>query len=72
MEIFSEKSDEAGSMTWRRGCEVRGSKQYGCEEYKWQGGNMTVLECICDSALCNKDVPSTTTGPTTTEGIFWH
>lgn len=64
---FAEKSDEAGSTTWRRGCEVRGSKHDGCEEYKWQGGNITVMECICASPLCNKDVPQFTT---TTQGIL--
>ena len=52
-------------MTWRRGCEIRGSKHDGCEEYKWDGGNITVVECICNDALCNKDVPDV---PTTTPG----
>ena len=57
-------------MTWRRGCEVRGYKHFGCEEYKWQGGSVTVMECLCDSKLCNKDVPelSTTTAHSTTTG----
>ena len=64
---LSETSPEAGSMTWRRGCEIRGSKHDGCEEYKWDGGNITVVECICADALCNKDVPDI---PTTTPGNF--
>ena len=62
---ITETSDEAGSMTWRRGCEVRGPKHDGCEEYKWDGGNITVLECVCSDALCNKNVPDI---PTTTPG----
>ena len=54
-------------MTWRRGCEIRGSKHDGCEEYKWDGGNVTVVECICTDVLCNKNVPDI---PTTTPGNF--
>ena len=67
----SEKSPEAGSMTWRRGCEVRGSKHNGCEEYKWDSGNTTVIECVCSDALCNKNIPDV---PTTTPGknqFYW-
>ena len=54
-------------MTWRRGCQVRGSKHNGCEEYKWEGGNITVIECVCSDALCNKDIPDV---PTTTPGKY--
>ena len=54
-------------MTWRRGCEVRGSKHDGCQEYKWDGGNVTVIECVCSDKLCNKDEPNI---PSTTPGMF--
>ena len=65
--LISETSPEAGSMTWRRGCEVRGPKHDGCQEYKWDGGNITVVECVCSNELCNKNVPDI---PTTTPGTF--
>ena len=52
-------------MTWRRGCEVRGPKHDGCVEYKWDGGNITVVECICADTLCNEKPPEI---PTTTPG----
>ena len=47
---------------------MRGSKHDGCQEYKWDGGNVTVIECVCSDKLCNKDEPNI---PSTTPGMFF-
>ena len=46
---------------------MRGPSHDGCQEYSWQGGNITVVECICENSLCNKDVPDIST---TTKGYI--
>ena len=58
-------------MTWSRNCHVRlPSTPLGCKEFQWEDGNITVVECLCDTELCNQkiDFTTTTTQPTTTEG----
>ena len=59
-------------MTWRRNCVVRGSNPLGCKEYQWEGGNITIIECLCDTELCNEkiDLPTSTSTSTTTEGLY--
>ena len=58
-------------MTWSRNCKVKGANSLGCKEYQWENGNITVVECLCDTKLCNEKVAlsTSTTLPTTTDGI---
>ena len=62
---------ERGEMTWNRGCHpARNGEPMGCRELTL-GHNLTVIECLCDSELCNEkiDLTTSTSKPTTTEGI---
>ena len=66
---------ERGEMTWSRNCHVRlPSTPLGCKEFQWEDGNITVVECLCDTELCNQkiDFTTSTTQPTTTEGNLLH
>ena len=71
--FFLESPDgERGEMTWNRGCHAaRNGEPMGCREFSL-GHNITVIECLCDSELCNEklDLTTSTNKPTTTEGSY--
>ena len=69
--ILESPDGERGEMTWNRGCHAaRNGEPMGCREFTL-GHNITVIECLCDSELCNEkiDLTTSTSKPTTTEGI---